>query len=166
MDSAKLNDWLQVIGLFGVIASLIFVGLQMKQDREIALSVAEQSRTELTIELVTDWAANPYYQSAREKADAGQAALMTSVERRMIRSFIFTSLFVFENIHYQYMQGFVSPERWRGTRENIKVRFADVDNFGSISFRSVYEFSRPNWRESFLREVDLVIAEIDAEADE
>ena len=34
MDSAKLNDWLQVVGLFGVIASLIFVGLQMKQDRD------------------------------------------------------------------------------------------------------------------------------------
>ena len=45
MDSAKLNDWLQVIGLFGVIASLIFVGLQMKQDREIALAGTYQDRT-------------------------------------------------------------------------------------------------------------------------
>lgn len=36
MDTSKLNDWLQVVGLFGVIASLIFVGLQMKQDRAIA----------------------------------------------------------------------------------------------------------------------------------
>ena len=43
MDSAKLNDWLQVIGLFGVVASLIFVGLQMKQEHEIALSNGIQS---------------------------------------------------------------------------------------------------------------------------
>jgi hypothetical protein len=35
MDSAKLNDWLQVIGIFALVASLIFVGLQMKQTQEI-----------------------------------------------------------------------------------------------------------------------------------
>ena len=38
MDSAKLNEWLQVVGLFGVIGSLVFVGLQIKQDRQIALA--------------------------------------------------------------------------------------------------------------------------------
>jgi len=35
MDSAKLNDWLQVIAIFALVASLIFVGLQMKQTQEI-----------------------------------------------------------------------------------------------------------------------------------
>ena len=38
LDSAKLNDWLQVIGIFAVLGGLIFVGLQMKRDRQIALS--------------------------------------------------------------------------------------------------------------------------------
>ena len=38
MDSQKLNDWLQIIGLFGVIASLVFVGLQMRQSYKLALS--------------------------------------------------------------------------------------------------------------------------------
>jgi len=47
MDSAKLNDWLQVIGLFGVIAGLAFVGLQMKQEQKIALSAAYQARVEI-----------------------------------------------------------------------------------------------------------------------
>jgi hypothetical protein len=36
LDSAKINDWAQVIGIFALVASLMFVGLQMKQDREIA----------------------------------------------------------------------------------------------------------------------------------
>ena len=35
MDSAKLNDWLQVTAIFALVASLIFVGLQMKQTQEI-----------------------------------------------------------------------------------------------------------------------------------
>ncbi len=35
MDSAKLNDWLQVIAIFALVASLTFVGLQVKQTQQI-----------------------------------------------------------------------------------------------------------------------------------
>ena len=35
MDSAKIYDWLQVIAIFALVASLIFVGLQIKQTQEI-----------------------------------------------------------------------------------------------------------------------------------
>ena len=46
MDSAKLNDWMQVIGIFAVVASLLFVGLQMKQSQEIALAEQYQARAD------------------------------------------------------------------------------------------------------------------------
>ena len=36
--------------MFGVVASLIFVGLQMKQTHEIALSSIYQSRSDTTVE--------------------------------------------------------------------------------------------------------------------
>jgi hypothetical protein len=36
MDSGKISDWLQVGALFGVLSGLIFVGLQLMQDRQIA----------------------------------------------------------------------------------------------------------------------------------
>jgi hypothetical protein len=36
MNSRKINDWLQIGGQFAVLAGLIFVGLQLNQDREIA----------------------------------------------------------------------------------------------------------------------------------
>ncbi len=36
MDSAKLNDWMQVVGIFAVVLSLMFVGLQMRQEQELA----------------------------------------------------------------------------------------------------------------------------------
>lgn len=38
MDSQKLHDWLQIIGITAVVASLIFVGLQIKQSDDIALA--------------------------------------------------------------------------------------------------------------------------------
>jgi hypothetical protein len=36
MNSGKINDWLQIGGQFAVLAGLIFVGLQLSQDRQIA----------------------------------------------------------------------------------------------------------------------------------
>jgi hypothetical protein len=37
LNIEKLNDWIQAIGVFGVIVSLLFVGYQLRQDREIAI---------------------------------------------------------------------------------------------------------------------------------
>lgn len=36
MSSNKFGDWLQIIGTFGVLGGLIFVGLEIRQDRQIA----------------------------------------------------------------------------------------------------------------------------------
>jgi hypothetical protein len=38
MDSAKLNDWMQVSGIFAVVISLMFVGYQLKQSQDIAIA--------------------------------------------------------------------------------------------------------------------------------
>jgi len=53
MNSAKLSDWMQVTGIFAVVASLIFVGLQMRQDRVIATIEAMSSRSDTITEFAT-----------------------------------------------------------------------------------------------------------------
>jgi len=50
VNSQKLNDWLQIVGLFGVIGSLIFVGLQLRQTQAIALSETYQNRAATSVE--------------------------------------------------------------------------------------------------------------------
>ena len=51
MDSGKLNDWMQVIGIFALVASLIFVGLQIRQTKEIALNEAGYSSVSSNVEI-------------------------------------------------------------------------------------------------------------------
>ena len=65
MDSAKLNDWLQVIGIFAVVASLIFVGLQMRQTQEIAIENQYQERFSASMEFF----------AAREQSEAERKGL-------------------------------------------------------------------------------------------
>ena len=35
MDSEKFNDWLQIAGMLGIMASLVFVGVQVRQTQTI-----------------------------------------------------------------------------------------------------------------------------------
>ncbi len=46
---SKLNSFLQTIGAIGIIASLIFVGIELRQTQKIALNSQNQSRTETLI---------------------------------------------------------------------------------------------------------------------
>ena len=57
MNVGKLNDWLQVLGLFGVLGGLIFVGLQLRLDRQVALIESANTATsndQFWAELVND----------------------------------------------------------------------------------------------------------------
>ena len=158
MGSSKINDWLQVVGLFGVIGSLIFVGMQMKQDHEIARSAASQARTELSVHYLLESAANAELASAENKIQIGNENSLVASDARALQMNRIALLFVYENIHYQYMNGFVGEERWQGTRASMKGTFSSVPRL-----RERYEASRQQWSSSFQDILDQIIAEIDAE---
>ena len=158
MDSAKLNDWLQVVGLFGVIASMVFVGLQMKQDREIALSTATQARTETTIQSILGLASNPILATALDKIELGESDLLTLSERRALTLSFRAALYNLENSHFQFVSGFISEEKWAASRESLKDLLRP--GYGA---RAVYVANPASWRESFQHVIDELILEIDAE---
>ena len=159
MDSAKLNDWLQVIGLFGVIASLLFVGLQMKQDREIALSAISQARTENTMQSINDHLANPYWMSAMDKIEAGDVESINPSERRALSWYGTTVLYNFENIHFQYISGFITTEHWAKSRETLKSIMRSP-----AGTRTTYETTKGTFRSSFEEVLEDILVEIDAES--
>ena len=159
MNSGKINDWLQVVGLFGVVASLLFVGLQMKQDQEIAMSDAAQARAELTVHYLLESAGNPYILSAIVNRTAGSSEPVTSKEQASSDYQSVALLFIYENIHDQYERGFISEERWQGALGNVRGSL-QVDSRTPV--RSRYAATRDTWRESFRQVVDQLIAEIDA----
>ena len=49
MKSEKLNDWLQLVGLFGIVASLFFVGMQVRQTQAIGEGESATNFMESTI---------------------------------------------------------------------------------------------------------------------
>ena len=121
MISRRLEDWLQIIGLFGIVGSLIFVGLQMKQDREIALSEIWQARTAAVVAAISTAASNEILMSSFAKNANGNLAGITPVEEQVARWHTFSAMFLWESSHYQYTLGFMPEEHWMRVRNALKV---------------------------------------------
>ena len=58
MNNKNMRDWLEGIGIVAVVASLIFVGLQVRQERSIAIVESFSNRTEFTLEMANLISAN------------------------------------------------------------------------------------------------------------
>ena len=110
LNIQKINDWLQFAGLAGVIGSLIFVGLQLKQTQEIALSNNYQSRTANVVATNVGAMTSPAFLSGMAKVYANSPSKLTMPEAIAVELNIGTSMTLFENNHLQYQAGFLNDE--------------------------------------------------------
>lgn len=121
MKSARVRDWLEIVGIFSVVASLVFVGLQMRQAHEISLSQAYQARTSAAAEINAAFASNPAALSGYRKAVDGAEEEITPEEYDSLYRMIIGVMYLYDNAHYQYQVGFVSEEFWTTTRKSLKI---------------------------------------------
>ena len=50
MNKVSVDTWIQLIGMLSIVASLLFVGLEMRQSHRFALAAQQQARTEIFID--------------------------------------------------------------------------------------------------------------------
>lgn len=127
MDSAKLNDWMQVLGIFALVASLVFVGIQLKQTHDIALADQYQSRAQTVVD----------YLLVRLEQDDNDPWFNARIR-----------WLIMDNNHFQQQQGFLTAETWQAY-ENI-VR----DWYSRCEDRRVFEARKATMRESYVEFVE------------
>ena len=145
MDSAKFGDRLQIIGTFGVIASLLFVALQLKQSHEIALATQYQSRSQAAMdfwigEVQSGLASGPYYRHFNEE--------MTERDRRASYNRVQWRWQMLDNSHFQYQAGFIDDETWQVFQSWMQRQY------GNCEWRFVYDYRRNLLRPSFIEFVE------------
>ena len=158
MTTNRLREWLEIIGLFSVVASLLFVGLQMKQSHEIALSQASQARTAMSVETLVSTAENPLFISASTKGRQGEE--QSPEELAATSQYAIAILFTYEDQYFQYSNGFLSEERWIASKLGLKRFLTDRS---TIPVRHAYERAPTRYSTSFQEIIDGLIAEIDSE---
>lgn len=157
MKAASWKDIVEFVGIAAIVASLIFVGLQMKQTQEIALSAAYQARADSSLAIRMAPLESKDLLSAITKMNLGKRDELTPDEVTAKDTWLGSELIYVENVHYQYINGFVSEEQWQTNFEELKVIFSDPD------MRQGMDLMGKIMRESYFAEIQRAIAELDAE---
>jgi hypothetical protein len=138
MKLSKVRDWLEIVGLFAVVLSLVFVGLQIKQTHEIALANQYQARADYNLELgiaaiENEALAAEFGQSYRaylsSLAESSLRPGATSLVDRLDEltdeqlgqqiEYLSLRMKQLDNLHYQYTLGLIEPEEWEAYQRYI-----------------------------------------------
>jgi hypothetical protein len=168
VNSAKLSDWMQVVGIFALVASLIFVGLQMKQTQNIAIADQYQDRSDAALEyylaqfqsdqMLTQRASEF---AARAKAGGMSEQVAVAIENQGAVSVTLIYLrfraiiIMFDNYHYQYEQGFLDESAWQGFRFRLKNTLS-VD-----LYEALYNSETGTYRQTFQELCSQLLHELD-----
>jgi len=169
----KTTDWkhiTELVGITAIVASLIFVGLQLKQSQEIAVGDQYQARADAALEFYLAQMQDKISLETRGRVivesaaavnapDALVVALESNSPEELASRFFFyrSNITMFDNYHFQYQSGFLSEEAWQAFRTRLKGVFA---NPVSAAF---YNQQPTDFRESFQEVCAELLAELDAE---
>ena len=156
MEIPWRRDWLQIAGQFGVVASLIFVGWQIQQDRDIARSATYQARSDTAAEFYWTIASDSVSRSAMSKMLAGSAESFTDEELIALYWVWRSGKEIMQNSWYQYEQGYLDEEHWSQIRQLIK---------SALNYPVAAEVLKDGYsRSSFTELVEEIEAEIQSES--
>lgn len=154
MDTNQLNEWLQTAASVGVILSLIFVGLEIQQAREIALADVHQQRAAMAIQIEQNYVPVNEYFDARNKLRTGER--LSQSELAVLRAAQLAWFQYWENNFFQYQLGLLDEESWQSSRRIILSRFDE------LIYRDWWRSTRHGWREEFAQEIDEILTEAEA----
>jgi hypothetical protein len=146
----------QMLGAVGVTASLLFVGFELKQSRDIAVADIYQQRTVMWIDHDAGLFSPEQFESAFNKLEVGNVefSAFDILVLETINSARFT---IYENSHFQYQLGLVTEEEWAATKLNIS---------GDLTLElgcrvNWWQRQKKFWRKSFVSEVDMLLSQVD-----
>jgi hypothetical protein len=146
-----INSIAQSVGAIGVIASLFYLAVQIRQNTRSQRSLVVDSLTSSLINLLSPQAADP--ELTQSFASAVEDWNGASVEdRSRAAATLFTLFKLFENAWFQYRQETLDREQWEGWDLYVRVYFhrpgvqgwwADRKAMFGAGFRDYVESTKP-----------------------
>ncbi len=152
MQRTNVKDIAELIGITAIVASLIFVGLEMRQTRALAMAETYQSRTDSEMFLFS-YMSQPDLRRIWLKTFDDEAL---TDDDELLLGWSFGMRFSYlENLHFQMENGMLSRELWNSNLRSLAPFF--------VAPRVVewWELNRDDWRSSFSRDIDGFIESID-----
>ena len=155
MTRVSIENLIQLLAMIGIIGSLIFVGLEMRQSQIIALAAESQARASMLLERVGVYTeANLDYQSLTfENSYDTNLSTIEAAQRNTFHQ----AWFLFENDYEQYSLGLMSEEIWSAKLNGINRLF------NRCEARGTYDVRKPTFPESFLTLISTIPDECETE---
>ena len=116
MDTLTL---VQLFGMAGVMSSLIFVGLEMRQSQRIALAAQNTARTEMFTQMVNTWTESEFqWGSGIQQYGTDAYRFHPSINLGHL------VLYILDNDYLQYKLGLMDEGVWRDKLEYAALQYA------------------------------------------
>ena len=114
MKISALNEGVSLIANIGVIGSIIFLGLEMRQNTEMMQSQTRNSIVENQLSVYEKMIENPELFDIADKRSANLD--VADAERQQLHVFILSQLRIWENEFYQYQIGLYAAEEFEARK--------------------------------------------------
>ena len=135
----SFDTWIQLLGMLGVIGSLIFVAMQMRQSHQFALVAQQQARMEVFVDAVNTMSQTGVSFQDFQDNDTS-AANQTAVD-----NFRHQLWWVHENDYLQYTLGLMDENIWEAKLRAIESLYNGNlgDHEGCIRGKEIWRVRRP-----------------------
>ena len=147
MNSDRVRFVIEIVGIVAIVASLIFVGLQMRQTHEIALVTLMQMRSDAGRELAAAQIGSEPLLAIEAKVQAGEELSHYEEMTRSLLPFLFFNQF--ENSHFLYLNGYITEEQWQSDLTAIEHYTKVQPGYAEYWVEHKHIF-----RESYVKEID------------
>ena len=110
MKKVSLNVWVQLIGLLSIVGGLVFVGLEMRQSQQIAISAQQQSRSQVMIDIINTFSEGSEKFHTTIEAFEPDSYLENDV---LSSNSVYQFWMLYENDYLQYQLGLMDEEIWQ-----------------------------------------------------
>jgi len=144
----QIERIINVVGVFSLVAGLIFVGMELRQSQRLALAAQQQDRASITNDMVLGLTeANVDFQSVYYERNFEYDL---STEEIAYRNFVHLAWFLYENDYYQYTRRLMDESTWRAKLEEMTSIYNDCE------IRNIYISRAPFFSQGFREIVQLL----------
>ena len=155
MNADSIGKWLSVVGNFGVILGIVFLGLEIQQNTQMIRSQTRDSMTEKQV----DW----YYfigndlDKAEVQNKGSLGGLESGPEYFQFLMMVTSWFTILSNEWYQYEQGLYEADEFEPRLNRWKRQLRNP------GYQSVWTINEAQFSESFRNEINRLLREIEAE---
>lgn len=149
MKLSVLNEWLSLLANLGVVAGIVFLAVEIRQNTNMMQAQVAQSRSETAISLNEPDYSSEYLSKIKVKLSDGET--LTPAETTSYLGWIRAYLRVQENLFQQYQFGLIDEYVLRGMTSGIVYNLSRGDTRLGLDF---WDSTKTAFSDEFVEFVD------------